>query len=356
MRMLRNFLCLLAFVAVVVPANAQKMFAEDKYNAACSYYGETITGDIMAYDADKSTEAVVKSILSVIGLKPNFELRAANVPNAAAVILKDKRYILYNPKFMDNINTQSGTNWAAISILAHEIGHHLNGHTLDKVGSRPDTELEADEFSGFVLRKLGATLAESQAVMSIIASLKGSHTHPKKSDRLAYIANGWTNAGQGAFSNTAVAENKTDAAVVKPAVSKKPEVMKKTEAVAVRREAVSRPVAARRPVVRQVPVRTTAVTKASQGRKSNSVLADKYIASDAYFSADPDGKYYITTKGHLVQVDNNNIYMIGRLAQSNKEGYSLMLSDKQYNYMYIGQGGSIVNGSGKRVGQLKVRE
>lgn len=352
--MLKTFLCILALAGPLLPAQAQKMFAEDKYNAACSYYGETITGDIMAYGADKSTETVVKNILSVIGLRPNFELRAANVPNAAAVILKDKRYILYNPKFMENINTASGTNWAAISILAHEIGHHLNGHTLDKVGSRPDTELEADEFSGFVLRRLGATLSEAQAVMTIIASLKGSHTHPAKSDRLKYIAAGWTNAGQGAFSNSAVAENKTDEMIEKPAVPKNPQVMKKTEAVAVRKEAVRRqPV--KKPAVRQVAVRRP-VTKSVPVKKSNAVLADKYIVSDAYFNADPNGKYYITTKGHLVQVDNNNIYMIGRLAQSNKEGYSLMLSDKQYNYMYIGQGGAIVNGTGKRVGQIKIRD
>jgi hypothetical protein len=47
--------------------------------------------------------------------------------------------------------------------------------------------------------------------------------------------------------------------------------------------------------------------------------------------------------------------MVGRLAQSNREGYSLMLSDKHYNYLYIANGGSIVNGSGKKVGYLKIR-
>ena len=34
-------------------------------------------------------------------------------------------------------------------------------HTLERGGSRPEIELEADEFSGFVLRKMGATLPQA---------------------------------------------------------------------------------------------------------------------------------------------------------------------------------------------------
>ncbi|MFL9845731.1 M48 family metalloprotease [Flavobacterium rhizosphaerae] len=152
---------MVAALCCMVPAMAQKNFGSAKYTAMCSYYGETITGDIIAYESGTTVQKAVAEIMSVIGLKPNFELRVANVPNAAAVVIKNKRYILYNPKFMNQINKASGTNWAAISILAHEIGHHLNGHTLDNVGSRPQTELEADEFSGFVLRKMGATLPDA---------------------------------------------------------------------------------------------------------------------------------------------------------------------------------------------------
>jgi hypothetical protein len=179
---------LIAAFCCMVPAGAQKVFASARYTDMCSYYGETVSANITAYEADDAAEKVVKSIMSVLGLRPNFELRAANVPNAAAVIIKSKRYILYNPSFMNNVNSASGTNWAAISILAHEIGHHLNGHTLDSMVSRPATELEADEFSGFVLHRMGATLADAQAAMSLIASMKGSHTHPPKQNRLNSIA------------------------------------------------------------------------------------------------------------------------------------------------------------------------
>jgi hypothetical protein len=106
---------------------------------------------------------VVREIIDVIGLKPRFELRAANIENAAAVIYNGKRYILYNEDFLAAINNAVHTDWGGVSILAHEIGHHLNGHTLTRAGSNPADELEADEFSGFVLRKMGASLAEAQA-------------------------------------------------------------------------------------------------------------------------------------------------------------------------------------------------
>ena len=331
----RHFFILIALVFCIFEASAQRMFAADKHTSACSYYGEAITGDIKAFTADPAAEKVVKNILSVIGLRSNFQLRAANVPNAAAVLLNSKRYILYNPKFMNEINSATGSEWAAISILAHEIGHHLNGHTLDKVGSRPETELEADEFSGFVLRKMGASLKDAQAVMGLIASLKGSHSHPAKKDRLIYIAAGWNNAGESSGNNSDVA----DASINKPAIVERPQVMQKPQSAIISN---SKPKA----------VSKTGKVNAS---KPETVIEDKFVASYAYFEADPKGKYYITMKGNLVQLDNNTVYMIGRLSQSNKPGYELMLSDKQYNYMYIGNGGVIINSAGKRVGHLEAR-
>src|SRR5690349_16911739 len=47
---------------------------------------------------------IVAQIISVVGLKANFELRAANIPNAAAVIYDGKRYVMYNPGFIAGIN------------------------------------------------------------------------------------------------------------------------------------------------------------------------------------------------------------------------------------------------------------
>ena len=137
---------------------------------------------------------IIAEIIAVIGLKQNFEVMVGDVDKAAAVISNSKRYILYNPDFINRLNTAAGNRWASVSILAHETGHHLNGHTLEKIGSQPDKELEADEFSGFVLRRMGATLKEAQAAMKIAADYKKSLTHPGKEDRLIAIALGWNTA------------------------------------------------------------------------------------------------------------------------------------------------------------------
>ncbi|MEP6847047.1 MAG: hypothetical protein ABI861_13635, partial [Panacibacter sp.] len=74
---------------------------------------------------------------------------------------------------------------------AHEIGHHLSGHTLLQGGSRPDLELEADRFSGYILYKMGATLDDAQIAIKIFSSDNSSSTHPAKKSRLVAITNGW---------------------------------------------------------------------------------------------------------------------------------------------------------------------
>ncbi|WP_188616342.1 hypothetical protein [Cloacibacterium rupense] len=48
-----------------------------------------------------------------------------------ALIYNDNlRYIVYDKPFLDEISKNVKTNWSNTMILAHEIGHHLNGHTL----------------------------------------------------------------------------------------------------------------------------------------------------------------------------------------------------------------------------------
>jgi hypothetical protein len=145
-------------------------------------------------DNPEEVQQAVKEILDVIGLQPNFTMKIARVPNIEAVISHHKRYILYNPEFITGVNNATKDKWAFVLLLAHEIGHHLNGHTLKNAANRLPLELEADEFAGFVLKKLGASLEESQLVMNYIASTEASQTHPARADRMIAIANGWKKA------------------------------------------------------------------------------------------------------------------------------------------------------------------
>jgi hypothetical protein len=137
----------------------------------------------------------VNTMLDSINWKQNFTLREQNgINNAYATIISNRRYIVYDNDFLENLDAYAGTKWASVSVLAHEMGHHYRNHVVDSRGSTPPKELEADYFSGYVMEKLGATLEEAKAAMNRIASPYASSTHPAKADRLNSIERGWNYA------------------------------------------------------------------------------------------------------------------------------------------------------------------
>ncbi|HEX8277782.1 MAG TPA: M48 family metalloprotease [Segetibacter sp.] len=137
----------------------------------------------------------INTMLDSINWKENFNLQEQNgINNAYATMIRNKRYIIYDNDFLENLDGYAGTKWASISVLAHEMGHHYRNHIIDNSGSTPPKEIEADYFSGYVMAKLGASKNEARAAMEKIASPNASSTHPGKADRLAAIANGWNYA------------------------------------------------------------------------------------------------------------------------------------------------------------------
>ena len=156
---------------------------------------------------DKNIDLALEKVLSVTGISKNFILLECNhVDNCAAVTYKGIRYILYNKSFMYEIAQTTGS-WSNFSILAHEIGHHVNGHTLDlivalnkdlkmkppELKERRQDELEADEYSGFIMYKLGASLSESQKAVSLLSKYGDDKysTHPSRDKRFAAIERGY---------------------------------------------------------------------------------------------------------------------------------------------------------------------
>ena len=171
----------------------------------CAYYGDNTKYksseicDYVSFKSNTAAENTVDHILKQVGLERNFiVMECLNIENCLAVNLPGEigtlRYVIYDNSFLTRVQNKTGTDWSAISILAHEIGHHLQGHTLDGLGSRPIKELQADKFSGFVLNKLGASLRNAQAAINELQSEQGSSTHPPKADRLAAIERGWNDA------------------------------------------------------------------------------------------------------------------------------------------------------------------
>jgi hypothetical protein len=258
---------------------------------------------------------IIQQIIDVVGLKPSFEVMAAKIDNAAAVIYGGKRYILYNPDFFTALTKSTGTKWAAISVLAHEIGHHLDGHTLSQIGSEPQSELEADEFSGFVLRKMGAPLADAQAAMKIAAVQRETKTHPAQNARLVAIANGW---------------NKADAQVTG----------RKFEPQSIPQTIASQPAIAARNTI------------ASTNRTT---IDSRYIIGDVKFNAEPGSSFYVTTSYSLVQVKNNQLSVIGKLAQLNSRRYPYVIYDDENTQLLVDAYGHIVTKDGREVGKLSAR-
>lgn len=187
--------------AVAKPSKAQLAAELAATLQACSYDGSPLAFSPPDLSKGGGTgKQVVAEIMKYTGLPANFVVVEGKVPNAAAVIMQGpdqvpRRVIAYNPAFMGQvIEATKSNNWAPVSIMAHEIGHHLSGHTIVPGGSQPPIELESDKFSGFVLYKMGAPLADAQRAIATLIPEKDGETHPGRRKRLAAIEAGWKEA------------------------------------------------------------------------------------------------------------------------------------------------------------------
>ncbi|MBC6989522.1 membrane-binding protein [Hymenobacter sp. BT491] len=266
-----------------------------------------LTGNAFAQSSATGTRDVLREITDVVGLKPRFELRATTeVQNAAAVVYGGKRYLLYNPEFVSAVNKAGRTDWAGISILAHEMGHHLNGHTLRAGGSQPADELEADEFSGFVLRKMGASLAEAQTAMAVISDDEGSETHPGRAPRLKSISDGWKRANDQIVAST----HSTAPSAAPVALASRP----------------AQPVAGS-------PVK---------------------VLGKITFRSNPDAQYYLINGLKVVRLDEDSstVEVVGRLTRSTSASFPYILVDEQDNRLYVSARGGVFNNRGQQVALL----
>jgi Caspase domain len=170
---------------------------------AAAFQGQ-IGAEVESTPGSAEARSVVEAIVRKTGTAMNFEVRAAPaVINAMAetqtVDGKQVRTILYNPAWMADLQRTVGSSWFNTSILAHEIGHHLNGH-LDPDYGNHKAELEADKYSGFILQKLGASREQAVLPMAMIGTDEPSATHPARAKRVEEVGRGWDDAagGQGA--------------------------------------------------------------------------------------------------------------------------------------------------------------
>lgn len=85
--------------------------------------------------------------------------------------------------------------WHAVSILCHEIGHIVGSHIYN-AGSYRWEEIEADEWSGWAMYHLGATL--DQAIgRAMLFDEEGGNPHPPRKVRVESYKRGWLRARAG---------------------------------------------------------------------------------------------------------------------------------------------------------------
>jgi len=197
LKLMKKLLLLLLFIPLV--SFSQKSNDADALKLCVALQSNNFTTDAEAEDA-------VNKILSVIGVSQKPILQAcSNINNAVAAVYKGKRYVLYDREFMNSLTRGANKYWANMFILAHEIGHHVNGHSLDillyandiidpkSLTVKREQELEADEFAGFVLTKLGANFSDISNVLLNLPKINNENrsTHPSKDKRIAAVKKGF---------------------------------------------------------------------------------------------------------------------------------------------------------------------
>lgn len=130
-------------------------------------------------------------IAAGVGLQPNFQVKASDSPLgglAYATIRGGRRLIVYDATVF--VFGEGRTDWIALGVLAHEIGHHLANHVfLDEI-SRHGQELEADHFAGATVARLGGNLDQAVAWTALVSE-QGSDTHPPRQQRREAATRGW---------------------------------------------------------------------------------------------------------------------------------------------------------------------
>ncbi len=299
--------------------------------------------------------SVINDIMEAVNVQQNFKIvSTTQIDNAAAVMYQNKRYILYNPTFITQLDNTANDKWASVSVIGHEIGHHVLGHTLDDRGSQLPKELAADKFSGLVLKRLGASLSQAQAAMRLIGSPYATATHPGERERLAAIAKGWNNT-------YVLAGKNMDVAVNEPAPTS-------------RRNSYPNPDQSDPSNTNNYPGNDSHNHQSIE-RKNNypgSILKkptyagrqekDTYpsrnvnastpvIVYDIKFRGTNNERYFITSQNQIVKFTNDRLKTIAHLAATRNANYPFMIYDDQQQ-LFINTQGNIVSEKGRHVGYI----
>lgn len=150
----------------------------------------SLFGDAGQQKAGEELESIARSILNAIGVTREISVHhTPDVPNACATMDAQRRRVVYvSATWLDGY--VDSKRWGKIAVIAHEIGHHLNNHTVEDELGHWLREYEADKFAGRVIRLLGGSAQDARLAVEK-QPVFGSDTHPPRSLRVAAILEGY---------------------------------------------------------------------------------------------------------------------------------------------------------------------
>ena len=175
------------------------IYSQGTFSCGYNHSSEPTLCDFVGKQSYISNQLVLERInkmVSSIALPQNFILvECNNINNAFAYVKNGTRYILIDDSWIKSIE---GNNWFISGILAHEIGHHLCGHTVNTgyvtLEDKRKRELEADKFAGFILKSIGATKDQALVAINSLVPVDfddNQSSHPTKFKRVEAINSGY---------------------------------------------------------------------------------------------------------------------------------------------------------------------
>ena len=103
---------------------------------------------------------VIARIKESLAIEVDFDVYIAkDEDNAFATVAGGRKIVVVDVDFLEELNRVTGTEWSAIQVIAHEVGHHIAGFMEDKHRG----ELSADYWSGQCLQRLGSSKDAAKA-------------------------------------------------------------------------------------------------------------------------------------------------------------------------------------------------
>jgi hypothetical protein len=195
---------IISLFAVVIPAQAQIRIA-----AITSIDGNItchVGGGSFQYQPDQSlisaqsitgktaeTQAMFDKVFGYSNLRTNiYTVPVTDKKVNVEICPGDRNYIVYNGDWVRALYDETDNLWVVYGVMAHEMGHYALAHDRTALQSDPAIELQADQYAGEVLAKMGASLENAQAAFRSDKMRPFGHTHPPINQRLNAVKVGWS--------------------------------------------------------------------------------------------------------------------------------------------------------------------